>query len=265
MRGRTLFIAGLVAGLAACGGSRGATLPTAEVGPATVPVDSLWTAGEREFRRGKWSKAQQIFDRLVANISGSDRRYARLHFYLGEALFGQGQNLLAVRELRRVADERPDDPLAPDALVRAGDAYAALWRRPELDPTYAENARSVYREVLTRYPGTVAAGRATLEIAGLNEKFAYKEYKNALFYYRYKAYDSAILLLRGLLAEYPRSKIAPEALEKLVRSYQILGYAEDIRETCAYIAEYHPEASGPRRLCPPPAAADTAAAEAGRQ
>ncbi|MGH7559918.1 MAG: outer membrane protein assembly factor BamD [Gemmatimonadales bacterium] len=241
--------------LAACGGKRSTTLPTTTAAtPATASVDSLWRLAESAFRRGKWTEAQGHFERVAASLPSTDGRYQRLHFYLGESLYGQGQHLLAVREFRRVSDERPEDALAPDALVRAGDAYADLWRRPELDPTYGENARSVYQEVLARYPGTPAAGRAVIRLAALAEKFAYKEYKNALFYYRYKAYDSAVLLLRGLLAEYPRTTIAPSALEKLVQAYRTLGYAEDLRETCAYIAEYHPDPAGPRRLCPRPAA-----------
>ncbi len=253
----SLLLLGAVASLAACGRSRQAALPTVTAGPSLAAIDTAWFRGEAAFRRGKWGAAQQHFDRVAANVPSTDPRYQRLHFYLGEVLFAQGQQLLAVREFRRVADERPEDPLAPDALVRAGDAYADLWRRPELDPTYGENARSVYQEVLARYPGTTAARRATLQVASLNEKFAYKEYKNALFYFRYKAYDSAILLFRALLAQYPRTAIAPEALERLVRSYRILNYAEDVRETCNYIAEFYPDPAGPRRLCPPATAADS--------
>jgi hypothetical protein len=44
--------------------------------------------------------------------------------------------------------------------------------------------------------------------------------------------------------------VVPGALEHLVRSYQRLGYAEDVKETCAYIAQYHPDPAGPLRLCP---------------
>ena len=183
-------------------------------------------------------------------LTPSDPRYLRLHFYQGEILFVQGNQLQAVREFRRVADEQPEGPLAPDALVRAGDAYADLWRRAELDPTYGETARTVYEEVVTRYGGTPAAGRASLRLAELSEKFADKEFRNALFYFRFKAYDSAILMLRSVIATYPRSAVVPEALERLVRAYQILEYKEDVKETCAYIAQYHPDPAGPARLCP---------------
>ncbi len=222
----------------------------AAVTPRERSIDSLWTRGTKAYDRGDWNRAQQTFDLIGPVMQPTDPRYYRLHFYQGELLFLKGNQLQAVREFRRVADERPDGPLAPDALVRAGDAYADLWRGPELDPTYGETAKSVYEEVGTRYPGTPAAGRAALRLAVLGEKFALKEYKNALFYFKFKAYDSAILLFRAVIATYPRSSVVPDALERLVRSYQILGYKEDVKETCAYIAQYAPDPAGPARLCP---------------
>lgn len=222
--------------------------PAAPV-PQARATDSLWALGTRYFDQGRWSRAQQVFDLLGSTLPPSDPRYLRLHFYQGEVLFAQGNQLQAVREFRRVADEQPEGPLAADALVRAGDAYADLWRRPELDPTYGQTARTVYEEVVSRYGGTPAAGRASLRLAALSESFARKEYKNALFYFRYKAWDSAILLLRSVIATYPRSTVVPEALERLVRVYQILNYQEDVKETCAYIAQYHPDPAGPARLC----------------
>jgi outer membrane protein assembly factor BamD len=245
-----LLLAGAVA-WAGCGRKQPA------VAPPPMPVDSVWVLAEAAFNRGDWSEAQKQLDRASPQLPTTDPRYLRMHFYLAEILFAQGTPLQAVREFRRVADERPEDPLAPEALLRAGDAYADLWRRAELDPTYGETARTVYQEVLTRYEGTPAAARARLRLGELAEKFAVKEYKNALFYYKYKAYDSAILLFRGVIATYPRSSVVPAALERLILTYQRLNYQEDIKETCAYIAQYHPSPTGPRRLCPAMPAAET--------
>jgi outer membrane protein assembly factor BamD len=183
----------------------------------------------------------------------ADPRRSRGHFMMGEALLGQGNQLQAVRELRRVADENASDPLAPEALVRAGDAYADLWHRPELDPTYGETALSTYREALERYPGTPAAQRASARILALQEQFAGKEYKTGMFYFRLKAYESAILSFRRVVATYPRTAIVPDALVKLVETYARLSYVEDLKETCDYIQRYFP-AVYPRamtRSCPP--------------
>lgn len=240
------------AAVLACGRNRVDGARALVPGPASA--DSLLGLAEAAFQRGKWSDAQQYFDLAAPLIPSADPRYLKMHFFLGEILFAQGSQLQAVREFRRVADERPEDPLAPEALLRAGDAYADLWRRAELDPTYGETARAVYQELVSRYPNTPAAARAGLRITELGEKFAAKEYRNALFYYKYKAYDSAILMLRGVIASYPRSAVVPDALERLVRVYRILGYEEDVKETCAYITQYHPDPAGPKRFCPAAAA-----------
>lgn len=213
--------------------------------------DSLYAAGVAHFRAGHWNKASQALDRGLLFSNYDDPRRAMGHFMKGEILFAQDNQLQAVREFRQVADEGGADSLSAEALLRAGDAYAALWERPELDPTYGETALSTYREVQQRWEGTGAARRAGMRINALQEKFAEKEFRTALFYYRIKAHDSAILSLRNVVATWPRTKIVPDALAKLVEIYAKLEYEEDLRETCKYIGRFFPDTS-PRvaQSCP---------------
>jgi outer membrane protein assembly factor BamD len=219
-------------------------------------IDALWNKGVRAARRGKWGDAQKNFERVMLEFPPGDPRIPQAHFYLGEAQFALGSHLQAAREFRKVSDETPNDSLAPAALLRVGDVYADLWRRPELDPSYGQTALATYQELLNRYPGGSPAKRAENRIAELQERFAYKELKAALYYYRLKAYDSAILYLKDLVATYPRASVAPQALIKLVQAYSKLGYREDVQETCGYIRRFHPKARGVRDVCPP----DTAGA-----
>lgn len=264
MKSGTLGLLGALTLLAGCwpfGGGGGSNQPAVPAALANSPrtIDSLWLEGQNAFNHGKWNDADQVFTRLSNVMPVTDGRLPRVTFYRGEIEIAKGNELDAVRYFRRLADETPDDSLAPFALLRAGDAYSYLWRRPELDPTYGNTALGVYQEVMTRYPNTTAATRADAKARELGERFARKEYLSALFYYRYKAYESAILMLRGLVVQYPRAEVVPEALEKLVQSYRALGYEEDLRETCDYIVQFHPAPDGPRRLCPAAAAspADT--------
>ncbi len=225
--------------------------PVETVETTAVRADSLFQAGTALFRAGKWNKAAQALDRAMLILSYDDPRRPLGHFMMAEILFAQDNQLQAVREFRRVADEGGADSLSADALLRAGDAYAALWRKPELDPTYGETALQTYREVQQRYEGTSAARRAGTRISGLQELFAAKEYRTALFYFRLKAYDSAILSLRNVVATWPRTSVVPDALVRLVDTYYKLEYEEDLRETCKYIGRFFPETS-PRvvRTCP---------------
>jgi outer membrane assembly lipoprotein YfiO len=255
---------GAVVLLSGCGGGRAATNPT--VAPASSPggvesaspqtVDTLWAKAESAVRHAKWNDAEKLIDRVLLEFGPGDRRIPQAHYWLGEAYFGRNRQLEAAREFRKASDDTPNDPLAPDALLRVGDVYADLWRRPELDPTYGQTALATYQELLNRYPNSSAAKRAQLSINELNERFAYKTFRAAMFYYRLKAYDSAILYLKDLIANYPKAAIAPDALVKLVHAYKRLGYGEDVQETCDYIRRFHPKATGAGEVCPtsPPGA-----------
>jgi outer membrane protein assembly factor BamD len=243
-------------GLNACGGGPGPRAanptPVTRVAESATSgeLDTLWTRAQHAVRRGKWSDALKQLDRLLLELPPGDPRIGQAQFWEAEAQFALGNHLQAARAFRKVSDDTPNDPLAPDALLRTGDVYADLWRRPELDPSYGQTSLSTYQELLNRYPGTPAAKRAQERINDLQERFAYKEYKAALYYMRLKAYDSAILYLKDLVATYPRSAVAPDALIRLVQAYRTLGYKEDVQETCGYIRRFHPKAPGVGKACP---------------
>ena len=220
------------------------------VSASSAMLNPLWHRAEAAVRHGKWGDAAKLIDRLLLEFPPGDSRIARAHYYLAEAYYAQGRHLEAAREFRKASDETPNDPIAPEALLRLGDVYSDLWRRPELDPTYGQTSLATYQELLNRYPNAATAKRAQLRIDELNERFAYKAYKSAMFYFRLKAYDSAILYLKDLVATYPKAAVVPEALVKLVQAYKTLGYREDVQETCGYIRRFHPRTPGAKEVCP---------------
>ncbi len=253
MRRRILLVSLALAAACGHGGNKdkGALAPAPAQQAATAPqLDSLWRQAMFAFRHGKWGAASKLLEQVQGQLAPGDPRIVQSQFYLGEVQYARGENLEAVRHFRRVSDETPNDALAPDALLRVGDAYADLWKRPELDPTYGQTSLASYQELVNRYPGTPAAQKAQLRIRDLEEKFAVKQYKAALYYVRYKAYDSARLYLRDLAATYPRASITPVALIKLIEIDQKLGYQEDVQETCGYLLRFHPKADGVRQVCP---------------
>jgi outer membrane protein assembly factor BamD len=235
----------------ACGGgNRPSTTPTAAVALTPDQIDSLWTRAEGLLANRKWTNAIIAFERLQLELPTRDPRRPAARFMIAEARLGEGSNLQAVREFRRVADDFASDSLAPESLKRAADAYSRLWRRAELDPTYGMQAMATYQEVQSRFPGTPAAAASGVRIRELEDMFALKTYKAAQFYIRYNARDSAILYLKDLVATYPRAAIVPDALERLVETYQALGYVEEVSEACAYFRRTHPEAANLEATCP---------------
>jgi outer membrane protein assembly factor BamD len=260
---RKVLVVAALLGTVACG--KGAS-PSTAVTPLTASASqeelrTLWQRANAEYTRGRWSKAAPLYERVTLEVPPGDTLAIAAHFRLAECYFGQKSQLQAAREFRKVSDDYPTSALAPDALLRAGDAYADLWRRPELDPTYGKTALGTYQELLSRYPDTPAAARARLRISELEEMFARKDYKTAIYYYRLKAYDSAILYLKDIAATYPRASVTPDVLMSLVRAYRAVNYPEDVVETCGYIRRYHPTTPGVDAACP--VVRDTAAAPAG--
>ncbi len=218
-------------------------------------LDSLWNEAVARFSEHDWHKAGTLFERLMLELPRRDPRLAMARLSLGEVRLGEKSYLQAVREFRRVADEYPTDSLAPVGLLRAGDAYAKLWRRPELDPTYGGQAVATWQELSTRYPESRYADSARSRIAGLNEWYARKQFQAGRFYMKYKAYEAAIIYLKDLVATYPKTAVAPEAMSELVTAYTKLGYIEDIAEMCRYYRQTYPDAEGLDESCPATVAA----------
>ena len=210
--------------------------------PSSYPTpEALYDASMAAFESGKCGDAEIGFQRLSYDLAVRDPRRARVRYSLAECQFKGNRFLEAAREFRRVADEHAQDSVAPLALLRAGDSNARLWRRPELDATYGLSALTVYSEVLTRYPTSPAAAEARERIGELNEQFASKAFKTGTFYFRLKAYDSAIIYFRSLVAEYPQTSFASEALLRLIEAYEEIGYEEDKQDMCLQLQRYYPE------------------------
>ena len=214
-----------------------------------APLD-LMEASEARFRRGKWTDAALGFRQLTFQLPTRDSLALRARFMLAETDYAQGNLLEASRQFRRVVDEAPSSSLAPNALLRSGDAQAALWKRPELDPTYGEAATATYRELTARYPGTPAAARAGIQLRVLAGMRAEKEFKNGDFYFKIKAYDSAILYFKSVVADHGESPFAVRSLNRLVEIYGRLQYEEERGEMCTHLRTYYAESEGLDDRCP---------------
>ena len=225
----------------ACGGGFDVNLyPTPE---------ALFDAALNEYQEGDCSAAVAGFQRLAFILPTRDPRRAEVRFYMAECLVQEKRYLEATREYRRVSDQWAQDTLAPVALLRAGEAYSRLWPRIELDATYGLSALTVFSELLNRYPSSPAATEARLKIADLNQDFARKEYKAGMHYLRLKAYDSAIVYFRSVVVNWPESSSAPEALLKLVESFERIGYEEDMRDMCTQLERFYPDAVPRAEAC----------------
>jgi outer membrane protein assembly factor BamD len=248
-----LLLTALLGTTAACGRRAARAHATA---PTLDPVVGLDRAMQ-DFRKGNYHRAQLSLQRLTFEFGGGQPQLAQVRYYLAESSFQLGEYVQAASDFRKVSDDFSTSEYAPTALLRAGDANLRLWRRPELDPSYGETALALYQELAARYPDSEAAGRARPHVKRLENQFAEKSYKTGVFYFRRKAFDSAIIYFKDVIANYPNANRAPDALLRLVDSYHAIGYTQELQETCEHLRRYYPNAVRLDRSCP--ATADSSA------
>jgi outer membrane protein assembly factor BamD len=224
--------------------------------PHAAPApEQLLARARRQFRGGDFGRAVQSFRQLIFELPPNDPALPEAHYHLAESELQSGLLVEAAQDFRRTADQFPNSPYAPVALLRAGDANMRLWRRPELDPSYGRTALAIYQELAGRYPEADATARAQLHVRRLREWFADKAYKTGLFYLKRRAYDSGIIYFKDVVASYPETPRAVDALLRLADSYRLIGYREERQETCAHLRRYYPQARGIDKACPPVGAA----------
>ena len=238
---RRLIWYGTLVLAAGCGAPKPRLAPTGE---------TLLGDARREFRRGHFQKALLAFQRVNFELPLGHADGPEVAYSLAECYFQTGDRVTAASEFRKVADQHPGSPYAPLALLRAGDSHLRLWRRAELDPTPGQTALALYQELAGRYPESDAAARAQIHVRRLREWFADKAYKNGLFYLRRKAYDSAMLYFKDVVANFPETPRAADALVRLVDTYRAIGYEEELQETCTHLRRFYPQAQGLGERCP---------------
>jgi outer membrane protein assembly factor BamD len=216
-----------------------AALACAKELPQDAPPDELWRIGFERYQNRKWEQAIEALQRFLFQDPGHQKADSA-QFLIGESYFQQKQYLTAAAEFLRLAQNRPAGPLADDARYRACEAYVELSPRPELDQEYTLEAINQCRSVLLLYPGSQFAELAAQRTGELTDKLALKHYLNAVYYFKRRAYDSAVVYLKHVLRTYPGSAVEPDALLTLYDTYVKLGYFEEAEETRERLLRDHP-------------------------
>ena len=211
--------------------------------------EQLYRAGLREFDRHKWDNAIAAFEKLTLDLPARDSLLPRSYWYLATAHERQGEHLLAAQSYSKLVESFPDDSSADDAALEAARSYWKMWRKPSLDPTYGETALATYNTLIGLYPTSPLIPQAQKELAELENWFATKNFEAGLFYFRRKAFDSAILYFKDVLNRWPNSPTAKQTSLKLVEAYKAIRYREDASDLCTELRKKYTNDSGVREAC----------------
>lgn len=212
-------------------------------------MDSLYAGAMKEYNAHKWENATKAFERLTHDLDPRDPRLPASYYYLGKSQSRMGDHLLAATSFTRVSESFPQDTLADDALYESGAAYEQMWRKPDLDAQYGDNAINSYRLLLALYPQSPLVPRAQRELTKLDEWLATKDYNTGYHYLKRKAYDSAIIYFKDVVRLHPDAKKTREAYLRLHQAYRAISYKEDAADVCNTMRTKYPNDREVREAC----------------
>ncbi|MEN8375270.1 MAG: outer membrane protein assembly factor BamD [Gemmatimonadota bacterium] len=221
----------LAAALAACSNA---------IELADLPADDMYARGQQELDEGNWNAAITVFERFSLEFP-THPLMERARFGVGQAFFGKKEYLTASTEFLRLVQDYPVGELADDARFMVCRAYEELSPEIPLDQEYTRGAVEHCDALAEFYPGSEYADSARSTRDRLVDKLAQKDLYSADFYFRNKAYDSAIVYLEDLLEGYPTSTVAPQALLMLVEIYGELGYQSELDDVRGRLLRDFPE------------------------
>jgi len=233
--------------------------------PRSYPSSgALFNASLAEYNKKRYDNAVSGFERLTLDLSARDTLLPLAHWYLAHAHEMKLEHLLAASSYARLAESFPDDSLAPQALLLAGDSYAEIWRRADLDATYGDLAQIQYRQLTAIYPDSPLRKRAEQASLDIDEKKALKDYLVGLHYVRRRAYESSLIYFKDVVKNYPLTKVAHDALMEMVVVYRRpeLKYLPEAAETCVTLRTAYGGEAAIAALCPTAVSLDTAGVKA---
>jgi len=236
---RRFALLALAFALAGCGGRQ---VPPAQLGP-----DVLFQRGMDAFQARKYSRAIELLDIFLQQHVG-DPRVPRARVSVARARMARRDYLLAAGDFTRLLNESP-----PDSLARAGrfgicEAYHQLSPPPQRDQQYTGAAIAHCESVASIYPGTSEAQQAAAWASALRHKLALKSYETGMFYFKRGAYDAGVIYFQETVEQFPGTSVAPQALLRMVESYDRIGYKEEAAEARARLQREYPESPEARSL-----------------
>lgn len=212
-----------------------------------MTADSLLAHGLAELDDRDWDQAAEALGQFTFRYP-THPRYQEARYRLGEAFFGKGEFITAASEFNRLASDYPAGPYADDARFRVCESYERLSPKPQLDQEYTVAAIEHCQSLIAYFPDSPFAERGREIIAASRDKLAEKAFDAGEYYYKIRAYDSAVKYYDELLENFSDTSAAPRALLRLYESYQQLGYSDEAAEARERLLREFPESEAARRL-----------------
>lgn len=182
-----------------------------------------------KFLGGKWrklwgyipippsqDKTVEMYEKIIKSAPYSDVA-PKAQMNIGEAREKQKNYAEAVKAYERAADRYSErEPLAADALFKAGLANLKQSKTAEYDQNAAGQAISAFTDFAALHPSDKRVPESQKKIEELKTEQAHGAYAVAKFYERKHRWSGALIYYNEVLIKDPNSKCAAEARQRLV-------------------------------------------------
>lgn len=204
-----------------------------------LTAEVLYDQALAKLHNRKWTDAIEMFERFTIQFP-QHPRVQEARFRLAEGYFGKKEYITAATDFSRLANDYPAGPFADDARFKVCESYYKLSPKPQLDQLYTRSALDHCQSLISYYETSDFTPKAREMLLDLRTKLALKEYIAAEFYFKNKAYDSAIIYYELAVRNYADTPIAPRALMRLYETYQILNYKDEADAAKARLLKDYP-------------------------
>src|SRR5262249_27049102 len=201
-----------------------------------LPASDLYAKGEMELDRSRYAEARLDFQKIVERHPQST--YApRARFLLGEAYYREGDWDKAIKEFDTFLSFYPRHQIADLVQFRLAMSYYDQMKPVEQDQAITQKAMEAFKTLVREYPESRYAGDALAKVDVCRGRLAQKELWVASYYLNQGNTIAARQRLEGVIKEYPRTLVIPEALYRLAEVYQAEGRSTDAVDAFRRVAD----------------------------
>ncbi len=210
------------------------------------PAGDLYAQGENEMNKSRYEEARTAFRKIVERHPQSTFA-PRARFLIGETYYREGQWDKAIKEFETFLAFYPSHQIADLVQFRLAMAYYDQMKPVEQDQGITQKAMDAFKTLVRGYPESRYAADALAKIDICRGRLAQKEVWVASYYINQGNPAAARQRLEGVIKDYPRTLIIPEALFRLAEVYAADGRTREAQDTFRRLADEYPYTEWGRR------------------
>lgn len=214
---------------------------------ALLPAQDLYAQGESDMNKKYYPQARASFQKIVERHPQS--QYApRARFLIGETYYREGTFDKAIKEFEAFMAFYPRHDIADLVQFRLAMSYYDQMKPVEQDQGLTVKAMEQFKKLVREYPDSRYAADALAKIEVCRGRLAQKELWVAAYYIEIENNPAAARQrLEGVLKDYPRSLVVPEALFRLADINAREGRVEESQKMFRQLADQYPYTEWGRR------------------